>query len=104
LGTVGSKAKFNFGANVHTSYGGIEDKVYYDIINVDRYDAILGTQFMRKHGIKLDFEKDAICIKGKVAPSLSVGEDAVEFSRRTAMKRKLLNEKFRRNETQASKE
>jgi hypothetical protein len=104
LGTVGSKAKFNYGTNAHTSYGGIDDKVYYDIINVDRYDAIIGTQFMRKHGIKLDFENDTICIRGKVAPSLSVGEDSAEFTRRAAMKRELLNEKFRRKESQASKE
>jgi hypothetical protein len=104
LGTVGSKAKFNFGTSVNTSYGDINEKVYFDIINVDRYDAILGTQFMRKHGIQLDFNKDAIFIKGKVAPYLSVGEDAMEFARRTAMKKEILNGKFRRAETQASQE
>jgi hypothetical protein len=104
LGTVGSKAKFNFGTSSKTSYGGIEDNVYYDIINIDRYDAILGTSFMRKHGIQLDFEKDAILVRNNVAPSLTGGEDSEEFSRRTAMKREGLNKTFRRKETVDSQE
>ena len=40
LGTVGSRAKFNFGAISKTTYSSITDKVCYDIINIDRYDRI----------------------------------------------------------------
>ncbi|KAJ3751651.1 hypothetical protein EV360DRAFT_16955, partial [Lentinula raphanica] len=87
LGTTGSKAKFNYGTIVKAEYGAVKDNVYFDIVNIDRYDAIIGTKFMRKHGIQLDFEKDLILIKGKSAPTLSVGEDAAEFSRRMAMRR-----------------
>ncbi|KIK51936.1 hypothetical protein GYMLUDRAFT_146844, partial [Collybiopsis luxurians FD-317 M1] len=99
LGTVGSKAKFNFGTTIKTSYGGIEDNVYFDIVNVDRYDAIVGTYFMRKHGIQLDFENDKILICGKPAPILSVGEDASEFIRHAAMRRESQNQYYRHKES-----
>ncbi|KAF8236147.1 hypothetical protein L208DRAFT_1253068, partial [Tricholoma matsutake] len=33
---------------------------YFDVINIDQYDAIVGTVFMRKHGIMLDFEQDKL--------------------------------------------
>ncbi|KAK1225536.1 hypothetical protein PQX77_011526 [Marasmius sp. AFHP31] len=87
LGTVGSRAKFNYGTVVDTEYSNVKDKTYFDIVNIDRYDAIVGTYFMRKHGISLDFESDRILVKGRLAPSLSVGEDAAEFKRRSAMRR-----------------
>ncbi|KAF9265161.1 hypothetical protein L218DRAFT_810306, partial [Marasmius fiardii PR-910] len=42
LGTVGSKAKFNYGTIVDTSYASIDDQTYFDIVNIDHYDAIVG--------------------------------------------------------------
>ena len=74
LGTVGSHAKFNYGTAMKTSYGGIVDNVYFDIVNIDRYDAIVGMHYMCKHGIVLDFKKGQVLIWGKPAPILSVGE------------------------------
>ena len=62
LGTIGSHAKFNYGTMMKTSYGGIVEDVYFDIINIDRYDVIIGTRFMRKHGIQLDFEQGQVLI------------------------------------------
>ena len=103
LGTIGSRAKFNFGATAKTKYNTITDNVYYDIVNIDRYDAIVGTHFMRKHGIQLDFEKNRILLKGKPVPSLSVGEDAAKFSRRMAMRRDAQNQTFQRKESEKSK-
>ena len=35
LGTVGSRAKFNFGTTMKTSYGGIDEDVYFDIVNIE---------------------------------------------------------------------
>lgn len=102
LGTVGSRAKFNYGTTMKTAYADICEDVYYDIINIDRYDAIVGTRFMRKHGIQLDFQKGQVLIRGKPAPTLSMGEDSAEFTRRSSMKREAQAEKFRRKETQAS--
>ena len=103
LGTVGSRAKFNYGMTMKTSFGGIQDNVYFDIVNIDRYDAIIGTRFMRKHGIQLDFEKSQVLIRGIPAPTLSVGEDHAEFLRRLSMQRESQTEKFCRKETTAVK-
>ncbi|KAF8237567.1 hypothetical protein L208DRAFT_1038285, partial [Tricholoma matsutake] len=39
---------------------------YFNVVNLNRYDAIVRTVFMRKHGIILNFECDEVRLKGKV--------------------------------------
>ncbi|KAF8225953.1 hypothetical protein L208DRAFT_1032312, partial [Tricholoma matsutake] len=51
LGTVGSHSKINFGLFTNFEISGVENIHYFDVVNIDRYDAILGTMLMRKHGI-----------------------------------------------------
>ncbi|KAF8226260.1 hypothetical protein L208DRAFT_1226040, partial [Tricholoma matsutake] len=65
LGTVGSCSKINFGLFTDFEIGEIKNTHYFDVVNIDRYDAILGTVFMRKHSIVLDFKCDEVRIKGK---------------------------------------
>ncbi|KAF8241016.1 hypothetical protein L208DRAFT_1230055 [Tricholoma matsutake] len=60
LGTVGSCSKINFGLFTDFEISEIKNTHYFDVANIDRYDAILGTVFMRKHGIVLDFEHDKV--------------------------------------------
>jgi hypothetical protein len=60
LGMAGSQSKINYGVNSHIVYGPIKADHYFDVINIDRYDAILGTLFMHKHGIVLDFELNQV--------------------------------------------
>ncbi|KAF8218887.1 hypothetical protein L208DRAFT_1185467, partial [Tricholoma matsutake] len=60
LGTVGSHSKINFGLFTDFEIGEIKNTHHFDVVNIDRYDAILGTVFMRKHGIVLDFERDKV--------------------------------------------
>ncbi|KAE9395963.1 hypothetical protein BT96DRAFT_825493 [Gymnopus androsaceus JB14] len=67
LGTKGSRSRILYGCIVPYSihggeHGDIKGKDYMDIANIDRYDAVIGTVFMRKHGIALDFESNAICV------------------------------------------
>ena len=57
-------------------YGHVDARHYFDIVNIDRYDVILGTVFMRKHGIILDFERDEIRHKDQILPSMREGPDA----------------------------
>ncbi|KAF8220232.1 hypothetical protein L208DRAFT_1335014 [Tricholoma matsutake] len=79
LGTVGSCSKINFGLFTDFEIGGVENTHYFDVVNIDRYDAILGTMFMRKHGIVLDFECDEVHIKGKCLDTAEIEEvDDVE--------------------------
>ncbi|KZV59629.1 hypothetical protein PENSPDRAFT_550303, partial [Peniophora sp. CONT] len=75
LGCVGSRSKINFGANTTMSVGALQnEKVYLDIVNLDRYDVVIGTPFMHDYGVVLDFEKGAIKIKGAWIPALKGGE------------------------------
>ncbi|KAJ8089002.1 hypothetical protein PM082_014249 [Marasmius tenuissimus] len=86
LGTKGSRSKINHGCitsyKLSTSERTIELKMYFDIANVDRYNAVIGTVFMRRHGISLHFEDNSIRVRGKVIPSLSEGEEVRELARR----------------------
>jgi hypothetical protein len=60
LGMAGSQSKINYGVNTHIVYGPIKMDHYFDVINIDRYYAILGTLLMCKHGIVLDFELNQV--------------------------------------------
>ncbi|KAF4574703.1 hypothetical protein EYR36_006053 [Pleurotus pulmonarius] len=88
LGTVGSSASIQFGTYTRTSFGPIDSKEYYDVANIDRYDVILGTPWMHKHGVLLDFANRVIRIGGEVFPSLTEGEESVEMARRHSIRRK----------------
>jgi hypothetical protein len=86
LGTVGSCSKINFGLFTDFEIGGVENTHYFDVVNIDRYDAILGTMFMRKHGIVLDFERDKVCVKGKHLETVIEGPNMFMQARRHAMR------------------
>jgi hypothetical protein len=74
LGIVGSHSKINFGLFTNFEIGKEKGNHYFDVVNIDRYDIILGTVFMRKHGMILDFEHDKVCIKRKVLETVVEGE------------------------------
>ena len=41
-------------------------KEYFDIINIDYYDVILGTPFLRKHEVIIDFINNCLRMKDKI--------------------------------------
>ena len=47
-------------------YEGRESKEYFNIINIDYYDAILGTPFLRKHEVIIDFVNNCLRLKDKI--------------------------------------
>ena len=57
---------------------GKELKEYFDIINIDYYDAILGTPFLRKHKVIINFVNNCLRLKDKIihkqANEYKVGE------------------------------
>jgi hypothetical protein len=72
-------------------FASIDVDTYLDIANLDKYDTILGTPFMRKHGISLDFETQEIVIRGTLRiPALLEGEGEA------AAKPKVIKTPFRR--------
>ncbi|KAJ7147093.1 hypothetical protein C8R43DRAFT_953289 [Mycena crocata] len=87
LGTAGSRSKINHGTNTMVEYAHLKSKEYLDIVNLDKFDAIVGTKYMRKHGIALDFEYNVIRIKGVPTPTLTEHEETSEVERRNAARR-----------------
>jgi hypothetical protein len=77
LGTVGSRAAINYGAEVPIEVGDVQNPDYYfDIVNIDRYDCIAGAPLMRQFGIRLDFKEDAIYIGEQRISALLPDEEA----------------------------
>ena len=78
LAVTGSKSVINYGANATIKYEGRESKEYFDIINIDYYDAILGMPFLRKHEVIIDFINNCLRMKDKIirnqANEYKVGE------------------------------
>ena len=66
LAVTGSKSVIDYGANTTIKYEGRELKEYFDIINIDYYDAILGTPFLRKHEVIIDFMNNCLRLKDKI--------------------------------------
>lgn len=83
LGTVGSRSMINFGARTRLELGPVrEDDAYLDVINIDRYDMIIGTPFMRKHGFVLDFNTNSLRIRGEIVPTLTTGQEDLMLKKR----------------------
>ena len=92
LGTVGSRSMINFGAKARLELGPArENDAYMDVVNIDRYDMIVGTPFMRRHGLALDFEKDALTIRGVVIPTLSSGQEDLMLAKKRAYRPRALD-------------
>ena len=66
LAATGSKSVINYRTNMTIKYNGKESKEYFDIINIGYYDAILGTPFLRKHEVMINFVNDCLRIKDKI--------------------------------------
>lgn len=87
MGTAGSRGVINRG--VYASVGlanATVQKHYFDIVNLDRYNAIIGTVGMKKLGIILDLPRDKILIQGREWDALSEGEERTIMARRQAMR------------------
>ena len=92
LGTVGSRSKINFGLEAKVEVGSLYCKHYFNVVNIDWYDLILGTLFMRKHDIVLDFEKDEVRIRGKTLKTIVEGESTYQQACQYSMRKTLKGE------------
>jgi hypothetical protein len=75
LGMAGSRSKIIFGMMAKMKYTSIEAENYVDVINIDKYNAIMGTVFMRKYGITVNFANDQVTINGVPTPTLTIAEE-----------------------------
>ena len=87
LGCRGSRSKIIYGTRAPIKFAGIDERQYFDIINIDRYDAIIGIGFMRKFGIKLDPEHDGIERRGNFLSALLEGEESKALALRHSLTR-----------------
>ena len=72
LGTVGSRSIIKFGTDVTMKVANTDCMTYVDVANFDHYDMIIGTPFMRRNKVKLDFEKNEVVINGQSLPAIKV--------------------------------
>jgi len=72
LGTVGSRSSIKYGADIDIDVNGEKMSLYVDIANFDRYEMIIGTPFMRRNKVLLDFDKNEVIVKGKRIPAVMV--------------------------------
>jgi hypothetical protein len=72
LGTVGSRSIIKYGADVPISVAKVKTTSYVDIANFDRYDMIMGTPWMRRHKVLLDFDTNRVIINGMSIPAIKV--------------------------------
>ena len=70
LGTIGSRSTIKYGADIDIKINNLETRTYVDIANFDRYDMIIGTPFLRKNKVILDFIKNVVIINGKELPAI----------------------------------
>ncbi|KAI0643259.1 hypothetical protein C8Q79DRAFT_1094822, partial [Trametes meyenii] len=59
---------------------------YLDVVNLDRYDVVLGTPFMRRNGVVLDFGTGTITIQGARFSALSPQEEEQGANRRRSQR------------------
>lgn len=56
LGCVGSCSKISHGAITPVDIVGVRADMYFNIVNTNHYDTILGTLFLEKYGVCIDFK------------------------------------------------
>jgi hypothetical protein len=83
LGTIGSRSMINFGTRARLELGPIiENDAYLDVVNLDRYDMIIGTPFMRKHGLVLDFKRNVLRVQDTIITMLTAGQEDLMLANR----------------------
>ncbi|OSC99718.1 hypothetical protein PYCCODRAFT_1372543 [Trametes coccinea BRFM310] len=76
LGTKGSRTRINFGVQASIELGPVHELHYFDVVDIDKYDAILGTVFCHQHNVVLDFGKNRITVRGHNVPTYKHTKEA----------------------------
>ena len=74
LGTVGSRSSIKYGADVKIQVAKITSTSYVDVANFDRYDMIIGTPWMRRNKVILDFETNRVIVDGTPIEAIKIKE------------------------------
>ncbi|QRW04576.1 Transposon Tf2-1 polyprotein [Ceratobasidium sp. AG-Ba] len=63
MAVAGSKGTIKYGVNARIGYQEIDKEHYLDVVNLERYDLILGTPFMFKHGVSISFNPNGVHVR-----------------------------------------
>ena len=66
LAIQGSQLKVNFGVKVHFQYQGMDYTCYFNVINLQSYDMILGTPFLYQHQVMVGLNSPRVVLGSKV--------------------------------------
>ncbi|KAG2106852.1 hypothetical protein BD769DRAFT_1366511 [Suillus cothurnatus] len=75
LAVQGSRSCVNFGTKVHFEYQKISEGRFFDIINLQNYDLILGTPFLFQHQVLVGFNLPRVVIRS--TPALPIKGEQV---------------------------
>ncbi|TCD60760.1 hypothetical protein EIP91_009541 [Steccherinum ochraceum] len=81
MGCSGSRGKINYGCNVKLGLGSRTEDVYFDVINLDHYDVVLGVGFLTQVGAILNFKDGFIQIDEEIFRPLPPPEPVEKTSR-----------------------
>jgi hypothetical protein len=84
LGCKGSCSKMSFGVESQLKLGPIDHPHYWDVVNLDKYDAILSIPTMNKYSIIADPANSRILIKNHIFPSLTEEEEHQALAQQSA--------------------
>ena len=101
VAVTGSKSVINYGTNATIKYEGRESKEYFNIINIDYYDAILGTPFLRKHEVVINFINNCLKLKDKIVCN-QANENKVGEGEPTEKQKECFNESIETGGTKNS--
>ena len=76
LGCKGSRSVIRYGAEPEIQFGAKAQKSYVDIVNIDRYDLILGTPWLGRNRATLDFGSHSISVGDYAIWGFTCDEDA----------------------------
>jgi hypothetical protein len=76
LATKGSSSTTSYEVDVNIDFGGATTDHPLEILNLDRWDVILGGYFCRRYNVHLDYESDTIRFGDIVIQALSKDEEA----------------------------
>ena len=82
LGTKGSRTTINYGALPKITVGPVNNVNYVDVVDIDRYDMVLGTTFCNAHNVVLDFRTRKIWIDGVDIPAYTAVQEAEVWEHR----------------------
>jgi hypothetical protein len=85
LGTVGSHSMINYGARARIELGPVvEENAYADVVNIDRYDMIIGIPFMQRHRLVLDFDQNSLSMQGHISQMMTAGQEDLMLAKKRA--------------------